>query len=140
MAGGLRQLPEIEVLRRLGLTLCVTLLVLTVPNAALAKRRPPPIVVSGNNNGVVQTVVTDPGHQGNSITQTVSTGGVQSKCTWEVIYMVARLPLPYPEPGTWYGEFCGGPDYQAVVFVPNRANNTPPVQQTPATLALRQVN
>jgi hypothetical protein len=129
------------VLRRLGVALGAAGLLLSVPNAALAKHRPPPVVVSGNNNGVVQTVVTDPGHDGNHVTNVSTSSGGQSNCTWQVIYMVARLPLPsMPYRGTWYGEFCGGPSYEAVVWVPDKASNRPPVQETPAVLAQQARN
>jgi len=129
-------------LRRFGVALCATLLVVGIPTSALAKHRPPPVVVSGNNDGVVQTVVTDPGAPGDTPrTQPVSTGGSKPRCYWQVVYFVARLPLPsMPYRGTWYGEFCGGPDYEAVVWVPDKASNRPAVPQTPATVAQQAVN
>jgi hypothetical protein len=135
----LRRAPGIRTSLTAGLALCLW----GIPATALAGHKPlaPPVVVTTDNHqGEVTTRLTAPGSPGQKIVRTVSTGGGQSKCTWQVIFFVARLPLSSSVPGTWYGEFCGGPDYQAVVFVPNRANNRPLVQQTPATLALQQVS
>src|SRR5690349_17572207 len=106
----------------------------------MAKRRPTPVVVSGNNDGVVQTVVTNPGHQGYTVVHAASSSN-RALCVWKVIFFVDRLPLPnMPYKGTWYGEFCGGTDYKAVVWVPDQAANRPPVRQTPAALAQQAVN
>lgn len=128
-------------LRRACAAICVVAFVVAIPTEALAKRRPPPVVVSGNNNGVVQTIVTDPGRDGVPVAGKGSSTSTHSRCYWQVIYYVAQLPLPdMPYKGTWYGEFCGGPDYVAVVWVPDKAVNRPPVRHTPATLAQQAVN
>ena len=121
-----------------GFLVCVSSV---MPPAWAGKKPPPPpvVVTTDNHQGEVTTSLTSPGTPGHKIVQASSSGSGQSKCTWQVIFMVARLPLPYPEPGTWYAEFCGGPHYRAVVFVPDSANNRP-VRETAATLAKREVN
>lgn len=121
-----------------GFLVCVSSV---TPPAWAGKKPPPPVVVTTDNHqGEVTTSLTSPGAPGHKIVRT-SSSGAESKCTWQVIFMVARLPLPsMPYRGTWYGEFCGGPSYEAVIWVPDKANNRPPAQATPAVLAQQERN